>query len=384
MATILIIDDDPTVQMLLSRALAKSGYEIQIAKNGLEGLNLANHLKPALVICDWLMPELSGLEVCQEIKKNADLATTFFILITSRVSIQDRIQGLDAGADDFICKPIDLQELKARVRAGLRLHQLSEDLHKQKLLLETELNEAAEYVSNLLPEPFEDEKLKVDFRFIPSRQLGGDIFDYFYLDQENFVFYLLDVSGHGLKAALPSISIVNLLRSRSLGNTNYAQPRDVLAHLNDYFQMTIKNDKYFTIWYGVYNTITQKLTFSSAGHPPCIAIHLSNNNQPNTYQRLKTKGIPIGMFPNLTYQQSSIYISNTTDLYLFSDGVYEIHNQAEELLGLNNFIGILQQSHHNLPEILTTLNIYSSNSYFHDDLSILKLSLNNLPVMSNE
>ena len=377
MATILIIDDDPTVQMLLTRALSKNGYQIIVAEDGLEGLNLAISLKPALIICDWLMPKLSGLEVCRGVKSNANLATTFFILITSRVSIADRVQGLDAGADDFICKPIDLQELKARVRAGLRLHQLSEDLQKQKQLLETELNEAAEYVSNLLPEPLNHHSLKIDFRFIPSRQLGGDIFDYFFLDEDHFVFYLLDISGHGLKAALPSISIVNLLRTRSLGTVNYSQPSKVLSHLNQYFQMSLENAQYFTIWYGVYNLRKRCLTFSNAGHPPCISASL-NKQKKNIYRSLKTNGIPIGMFPNIDYEESHVYISSPTSLYLFSDGIYEITNQEGKLLGLNNFIKIIEDNHHDLEYILKVISSYNNLPYFNDDLSIMKIDFSGI------
>ena len=117
------------------------------------------------------------------------------------------------------------------------------------------------------------EKIDIDFRFIPSRQLGGDIFDYFFLDEESLVFYLLDVSGHGLGAALPSISTFNLLRYGNLGKINYKEPNQVLFSLNNFFQMTNKNDKYLTIWYGIYNLNSNKLTFSSAGHPPWY-IHL--------------------------------------------------------------------------------------------------------------
>ena len=374
MAQIIIIDDDPTIQMLLTKALSDSGYEITIAKDGLEGLNLAKKIKPALIICDWLMPKLSGLEVCCEVKKIPDLATTFFILITSRIAIKDRVKGLDAGADDFICKPIDLQELKARVRAALRLHQLSEDLKKQKQLLEIELNEAAEYVNNLLPQTLDNKRLKIDFRFIPSLKLGGDILDYFFLDEDKLAFYLLDVSGHGLKAALPSISIVNLLRTRSLVNVNYAQPAEVLSSLNSYFQMTSKNEKYFTIWYGVYNFENNQLTFSSAGHPPSIAISFNQENQP-VYQTLKTRGIPIGMFPNINYEQSHIYLSSPTDLYLFSDGIYEISNDQGILLGLNNFMKILQENPRDLDSLLNIICSYNKQRYFLDDLSIMQLKL---------
>ena len=373
MSQILIIDDDPTIQTLLTRALSKSGYEVTIAEDGVEGLKIAETMRPALIICDWLMPKLSGLEVCRRVKKNSYLATTFFILLTSRVSIEDRVEGLDVGADDFICKPIDLQELKARVRAGLRLHQLSQDLKIQKQLLEAELNEAAEYVSSLLPEPLNENKLQIDFRFIPSRQLGGDIFDYFFLDNDHLVFYLLDVSGHGLKAALPSISIVNLLRTRSLGGVNYSQPSDVLSHLNNHFQMTIKNEQYFTIWYGVYNSKTNNLIFSSAGHPPCILIS-SNSDDKLTYQSLKTNGIPIGMFSNTSYEESNIVISKPAVLFLFSDGIYEINNQQNIMLGIDNFIEIIIENN-NLDEILNKVLSYNDLPYFRDDLSIMKINL---------
>lgn len=376
MSQILVIDDDPTIRILLKRAFSSSGYSVEIAENGLEGIEKAEKCKPALIICDWLMPHLSGLEVCQWVKKNPSLTTTFFILMTSRVAVEDKVKGLDVGADDFICKPIDLQELKARVRAGLRLYQLSKDLATQKQLLETELSEAAEYVSSLLPDFLESKKLTITYKFIPSLHLGGDIFDYFFLDDQHLIFYLLDVSGHGLKAALPSISILNLLRSRALGIINYYSPSEVLYHLNNNFQMTDKNDKYFTIWYGVLNVTTGDLTYSSAGHPPCILFREDsvNNCFPIT---LKTQSLPIGMFPNITYQDSLINVGNSANLYLFSDGIYEVTNQDNEILGLDNFIKILFQSKNDLKTILDLLRNYHKSFDFPDDLSIIHLKYQN-------
>lgn len=370
MAHILIIDDDRTVQILLTRTLQRSGYDVTIAPDGVVGLKLAEKIRPALIICDWLMPGISGLEVCLKVKDNAHLSTTFFILLTSRVAVEDKIQGLDAGADDFICKPIDLQELKARVRAGLRLHDLSEDLKRQKRLLENEFTEAAEYVSSILPKPITHPQLKIDFRFIPSRQLGGDIFDYFFLDQDNLVFYLLDISGHGLGAALPSISILNLLRSGDLGKINYQQPDQVLFSLNNFFDVINKDDKYFTIWYGIYHLRTRQLTFSSGGHPP--AIYVDHQSSQPSITKLKTQGMPIGMFPNIMYVNSTYQIQPSSSLYLFSDGIYEILNQKKEMWGIDNFIKLFETKS-DLDDILIEVTQHNPGRYFPDDLSIMQI-----------
>jgi phosphoserine phosphatase RsbU/P len=376
MFQILVIDDDISIQILLKRMLEKQGYQVVVASNGEEGISQAIAYQPALVICDWIMPGLNGLEVCKRMKKDPKLSTTFFIFLTSLDSITDRVKGLDAGADDFISKPIEQNELKARVRAGLRLHQLSQDLHNQKLLLEAELAEAAEYVRSLLPLP-SSEPFNIDSRFIPSRQLGGDCFDYYWLDSDYLAIYLLDTAGHGLKAALPSISVLNLLRSRALKGLNYYQPSAVLNALNQTFQMNYQNDKYFTIWYGVYNRLTRQLTYASAGHPPAILI--SGKSSKNTeIQLLKTPGMPVGMFPETKYVDGYCQIDSGSTLYIFSDGAYEITKSDGTLWSLEAFIQILVSLQHTidrqLDQLLSYLIALNSKETFDDDLSILQIN----------
>ncbi|MBH8560975.1 SpoIIE family protein phosphatase [Nostoc sp. CENA67] len=375
MFQILVIDDDVSIQIFLKRMLEKQGYEVVAASNGEEGIAQAIAWRPALIICDWIMPGLNGLEVCNRIKTDPNLSTTFFILLTSLDSVADRVKGLDAGADDFITKPIEQNELKARVRAGLRLHQLSRDLQTQKLLLEAELAEAAEYVRSLLPLPL-TEPFEVDSRFIPSRQLGGDCFDYYWLDDNYLAVYLLDTAGHGLKATLPSISVLNLLRSRALKSLNYYQPSDVLKALNETFQMNYQNDKYFTIWYGVYNRINQQLIYASAGHPPAILV--SGTSQKNTQvQLLRTPGMPVGMFPEAKYVDAFCHVEKYSSLYIFSDGVYEITKSDGTLWSLDAFIHILVSLQHTvdyqLDQILNYLIALNSKEAFDDDLSILQI-----------
>ncbi len=376
MFQILVIDDDTAVQELLRRTLKKQGYEVTVASNGEDGIAEAQKLRPALIICDWIMPRLTGIDVCRRVKADPDLSTTQFFLLTSLGSIADRVKGLDAGADDFISKPIELNELQARVRAGLRLHQLSRDLKIAKQLLEAELAEAAEYVQSLLPDPMV-EPVSIESKFIPSRQLGGDCFDYNWLDSNYLAIYLLDVAGHGLRAALPSVAVLNLLRSRAIPNIDYYKPSDVLRSLNTTFQMSYQNDKYFTIWYGVYNRITRTLVYASAGHPPAVLISQSPTSQAKV-QQLRTPGMPVGMFPDARYIDNSCDVEDFSTLYIFSDGVYEINQPDGNIWGLDPFVDLLAAYNGGTADQLELVLNYTqklnAKAVFDDDWSLLKIN----------
>ncbi|HIK29673.1 MAG: response regulator [Oscillatoriaceae bacterium SKW80] len=130
MANILVVDDDLTVQLVLQDLLESEGYEVTVAADGSEALELAQRLHPDVIICDWMMPVVDGIELCRRIKASPELAATFFILLTAREHLSDRIKGFNAGADEFLYKPIETEELLARVRAGLRSHSLALQLSK--------------------------------------------------------------------------------------------------------------------------------------------------------------------------------------------------------------------------------------------------------------
>lgn len=387
MFKILIIDDDPIVRAALKRTLQNQGYDVSVASDGEEGIVLAKQLHPALIICDWMMSNLDGLEVCRQIKVDSEMTTTFFILLTAKGAAkgeeEDRIRGLDAGADEFISKPIEMNELKARVRAGLRLHQLNQDLHNkkqalevlnqnlqtQKQILEAELAEAADYVRSLLPSPLVG-TVTIEALFIPSTQLGGDCFDYYWLDDENLVIYLLDVSGHGVGSALLSVSVLNVLRSQSLPNTNFSQPSEVLKALNNAFQMSNHGDKYFTIWYGVYNRRKRQLTYASAGHPQAV---LLSNIQ---VQQLGSLDLPIGFVPNIEFENATFDVGENSTLYIFSDGAYEINQPDGTIWSINAFIDYLinysKEETRDLNQILAHIMTLNGKPNLDDDLSLLQ------------
>ena len=128
MSKILIIDDDPSVRLVVRNSLQLLGHEVTVATNGEEGLIKAKQLRPNLIICDWMMPVINGLEVCRQVKSDPELSLAFFILLTIRGDVKDRVEGLDTGADEYLPKPIDMSELRARVGAGLRLQRLTREL----------------------------------------------------------------------------------------------------------------------------------------------------------------------------------------------------------------------------------------------------------------
>lgn len=374
MSKILIIDDDPTIRLALKRTLQNQGYEVTVASNGLEGIAQAEQISPALIICDWMMSDLNGLEVCHRIKTNPKLSTTFFILLTAKGEVEDRIAGLDAGADEFLCKPLEMNELKARVRAGLRLHQLNQDLQTQKQALEAELTEAANYVRSLLPLPLVG-TVTTEALFVPSAQLGGDCFDCYWLDDDNLVIYLLDVSGHGVGSALLSVSILNVLRSQSLPKTNFRQPSEVLKGLNHAFPMEKHGDKYFTIWYGVYHRLKRQLIYANAGHPP--AVILSGQSQTSIQvKQLGAKSLPIGFLPDADFNDESFGLEANNTLYVFSDGAYEIHLPDGKIWGFNAFTEFLKDCTQvgNLEQILLRIMAVNAKNAFDDDLSLLKIN----------
>lgn len=381
MTQILVIDDDPTIRLVLTKALKKQGYDVTVATNGIEGIEQAQRLRPALIISDWMMPQMDGLEVCRWVKANPDLSTTFFILLTARGEIEDRVTGLDTGSDDFLSKPIELNELNARVRAGLRIHQLNQDLRSSKQMLEAELADAAEYVRGLLPSETSNKSVTIETRFIPSKDLGGDCFDYYWLDNDHIAIYLLDVSGHGVGAALLSVSMLNILRSRSLPNTNFFQPSEVLNSLNQSFQMSHKReqyvDKYFTIWYGVYNRVKHQLIYSSAGHPPAVLVY-GKTPATTKIKRLKTPGLPIGMFLEASYVCDVCDVDAPSSLYVFSDGVYEINQPDGTLWSLDAFIELIglyrQKQIADLDRLLDYIRTLGAKDNFEDDLSLLKIT----------
>jgi len=125
---ILIVEDEEDTRFILNRLLTKNGYEVKTAENGAKALEVLQTYKPKVIVADWTMPVMDGLQLCNIVKKKEDFKTVYFIVLTARASLKDRVAGLDVGADDFLVKPIENQELLARIRSGIRIFNLQNEL----------------------------------------------------------------------------------------------------------------------------------------------------------------------------------------------------------------------------------------------------------------
>lgn len=243
-------------------------------------------------------------------------------------------------------------------------------VEKINAAMQAELAEAATYSRAVLPEKLTS-PVSTDWVFISSSQLGGDSFGYHWLDDDTLSLYLLDVCGHGVGAALLSISVVNVLRISSLADTNFRDPANVLGNLNAAFPMEQHNDMYFTAWYGVYTRSTGTLRFSCGGHPPAVLIA-----EDGSFQNLSAKGAVVGAFPKPTYETASVTVARGSRLYLFSDGTYEIDRPDSTMMTHEEFSLILRDSAESgctkLEAIVNEVRRQQGKNDFADDFSLVE------------
>ena len=243
--------------------------------------------------------------------------------------------------------------------------------------LNKDLADAAEYVKTVLPEPINEGPVRSDWEFIPSASLGGDAFGYHWLDKDNFAIYLLDVSGHGVSAALLSATIMNVLRSHALPGTNFGDPDRVLTALNNAFPGEENNDMFFTIWYGVYNKQTQQLTYASGGHPPALLFSRSSDEDTQVVQ-LRTPNYVVGGMKNIAYQRDVESLKDNSCLYVFSDGVYEFIQADGRRWKFGDFADFLCHLHagddKDIDRLVKSAKDLKQSNVFEDDFTILKVS----------
>ncbi len=263
------------------------------------------------------------------------------------------------------------------IDAQQRLLEIQTTLAETRQHMADELAKAAGYVRGLLPAPAKG-VISADWRHLPSAQLGGDIFDYYPIDDHRTAMYLLDVAGHGVGSALLSVSVMSVVRSRSLPEVDFTKPAEVLSGLNREFRMAEHDNKFFTMWYGLYDAQAQTLTYANGGHPPPLLVGDRDNG--GDVSKLEESGLIVGALPQASYMSSTRSITEPCSLYLFSDGVYEIFpagdEDCEHMLGYDGFAEILTSPEGaDLDATIGRLREYAGGGPFDDDVSLLRLQL---------
>ncbi len=400
---ILLVDDDPVACAVYTLMLEAQGHQVVQADDGEKAWELVQDREISMVLSDWMMPNLAGVDLCRRIRSMGAMESeryVYVILCTSKGAKSDLIEGMDAGADDFLVKPIAPEELRVKVRAGERVLSLQQGLAEKNLelarinrqlknahmLVEADLKAAAWMQQRLLPEPAQQAHgVRCEWRLEPSGYIAGDIFNCFAMNEDKTGFYLLDVCGHGVPAAMLSVSLSMMLTPdathgsplvaihAATGKPEVLSPGDAVRELNRRFQSI--DDRYFTMIYGVFSIATSSMQFAQAGHPGPVL--MKKGQRPEI---LGEGGMPVGLWPKIEFHSFEVSVSPGDRLLLYSDGVTECYGESKIEFGearLARYLG----DHGDLPlnalldGLLEELRRWRGGADCSDDISLFAIEV---------
>lgn len=267
-------------------------------------------------------------------------------------------------------------DITALTEANARNRALAENLQQLTEKLTGELAGAAAYLSLIMPHAMTG-PVSISSCYLPARELGGDCFDYVWIDDDHLLVYLLDVSGHGLQPALLAVSIHNMLRSRSLPTETLLSPEQTLETLNNLFRMDSQSDLYFTIWYGIFQNSTGTLRYSSAGAPPALLLTEIGTGKQVRPVTLATPCPPIGVIADTPFTEDICTIATGGQLLIFSDGALELGTEGPPLrLGelINQVAQLAASPAWSLDQLVYQLQARTATGTFEDDCSLVLLT----------
>jgi sigma-B regulation protein RsbU (phosphoserine phosphatase) len=378
---VLLVDDQPIIGEAVRRMLAdEPGIVFHYCKDAPAAVAKAAEVRPTVILQDLVMPEIDGLSLVRQFRADERFRDVPIIVLSTKEEAAVKAEAFAVGANDYIVKLPDRLELIARVRyhsrgyvALLERNEAFTALQASQQILANDLATAAHYVRSLLPPPQNGGPVRTDWRFIPSAELGGDAFGYHSLDAEHFAVYLLDVCGHGVGAALLSVSALNAIRSEALPHTDFHDPGSVLAALNKAFPMERQNDMFFTVWYGVLHTPSGRLRWAGGGHPPALLLG-PGGAEPKL---LDSDGPLIGAVEGLEFESSETQVAPGSRLFVYSDGAFEIGLTDGSMWPFKDFLRTLSAppaaAVNPMDALVTHVRTISGRDDFQDDFSMLEL-----------
>jgi phosphoserine phosphatase RsbU/P len=378
---LLLVEDSLTMRRILSTMLKDEGFEVETANDGLQGLAKARlEPRPELILTDYEMPDLDGAGFCQAIKADKELRSIPVLMLTTLGETHNKIAGLTAGADDYIEKPHgqdDFQVLFARIRAHLRIADLNIEIAERNRLLEAahkkltfELDLARKVQRALMPSPPKPRgMLRLAVRYTPANQLGGDVYDFYRLDNNRLGILVADVSGHGVNSAMLSGMVKALAASLSIA---VLEPGELLAGLDVSAEQYFPEGYFCTGFYLIADEETGLVRYAGVGHPPAIVV---GPNGPRTLPS-NPGMLGIGMVDGTAGATDRIEPGES--LVIYTDGLTDAMDSADAVFGEARLTTLLQ-SHYGadpaeiLNKVDTALSNHTAPGRPADDINIIVL-----------
>lgn len=398
LARVLVVDDDGFMRKLLSSLIRQQGFDVTLAEDAMEAMAvLRADDEIDLVISDWEMPGMTGVELCQQLRALNLPNYVHFMLLTARQQQADFVAAMEAGADDFLLKPLNPVILKARLEVVKRLLNLQQRLRRKNRLLtdakeqlelayaqlREDMEAAALAQRCLLPASYREMgSLRLASCLLPSAMVSGDMYNFMELADGSIAFYMVDVAGHGARAALLSVTLNHLLDAETFlpeGQQEPPSPDRIVTELNRRFSRS-DNDTmdYFTMICGIVNPAGDRMTFCQAGHPRPVLIHPENG-----VVALGDGGLPVGLLSFGDYETVTVPLPPGARVLIYSDGMTECARENGEQFGEERLHMLLDRSRDepiiNLDAILQeALTEWRGGARFEDDISVLAFEVTSL------
>jgi phosphoserine phosphatase RsbU/P len=335
--SILIVDDTPINIGVISGAL-KDSFKTKVATNGEKALAIASgEDKPDLILLDVMMPVMDGYEVCRRLKANPETRNIPVIFLTGQTGTEDETKGFEVGAVDYIHKPFSEAVVKARVRTHLMLRAAHEQIAKQLLAINIELEMARQIQLSILPRSTPRiAGLKIVASYIPMTSVAGDFYDFIIVDEKHVGILVADVSGHGLPSAL----IASMLQVALTAQAAHASdPARVLSGLNRALCGKFEQN-FVTAAYVFVDMEKNVMTYAGAGHPPLLFRSKSSGKVSEVLEN----GLFLGQFPEATYASLTLPVEVGDRSVLYTDGIPETKNPSEVEFGTARFMRFMENN----------------------------------------
>lgn len=394
-----MVDDSRAQRQLLAVYLRRWGYKVLQSGSAEEALALCAVETVDIVLSDWMMTGMTGVEFCKRFRALPRTGYGYFILLTSKSGKAEIADGLEAGADDFVPKPVSSDELRARLRAGMRIISMQAELVQKNSVVAQTLDELQRLYDSLDRDLVEARKLQqtlvrdrhrdygragVSLVIRSSGHVGGDLVGSFQIDNHRLAIYSVDVSGHGVASAMMTARLASYLSDASPdqnmvfktspdGSRAVRSPGELMAAFNRLMLDDLQVDQYFTMVFAEVDLRTGRVSLAQAGHPHPMVIRRDGRQE-----RAGAGGLPVGLIHGAEYEDSFLQLLPGDRLFLMSDGITECPGKDGFDLGEDGLAALLAQMHDlDSPAILEALvwNLadFAGNDRFPDDVSGLIL-----------